>query len=412
MSARLPTQHLGTDLVDAVRSEVDDIAPELIQVRRDLHAHPELSWQETRSTELLAEQLTAAGIEHRLLPGSGLIADVGPRDADRRVALRADLDALPIPDRSGLPFASTVEGVAHACGHDVHTTAVLGAALALKKHEQALTAHGRAVRFLFQPAEEIVPGGAHHVMDHGGLDAVHQVLAVHCDPSVDVGQVGLVTGAITSACDAVHITLSGKGGHTSRPHLTQDLTFALAKVVTDVPAALSRRLDPRAGAALVWGQVHAGNAANVIPATGSVSGTLRILDAEVWHQLGDLVEQLVAEIVAPYGVTATTDHVRGVPPVVNSAAAVLSLSRAASAALGADAVVPTQQSLGGEDFSWYLGSVPGAMARLGTRTPGGPTYELHQGDLVVDERAITYGAQLLATAALYHGAVEDDSPLR
>ncbi|MDE9367091.1 amidohydrolase [Luteipulveratus sp. YIM 133132] len=398
--------------MSAVRSEVDRLETLLVQARRDLHAHPELSWQETRTTAVIADRLRSAGIEPRLLPGSGLIADVGAPEPQQRVALRADIDALPVPESSGLSFASATEGVAHACGHDVHTTAVLGAALALKQQESELVARGRAVRVLFQPAEEMVPGGAHHVIDHGGLDGVDQVLAVHCDPSVDVGQVGLVTGAITSACDRVHVTLTGKGGHTSRPHLTQDLTYALAKVVTEVPAALSRRLDPRSGAALVWGHVQAGHAANVVPATGEASGTLRILDVEVWERMGDLIERLVTDVVAPYGVTARTEHVRGVPPVVNSAAAVLTLRRAASAAFGADAVVPTRQSLGGEDFSWYLGRVPGAMARLGTRTPGGRTYELHQGDLVVDERAITAGAKLLASAALYHATVEDDSPLR
>ncbi|KNX39447.1 N-acyl-L-amino acid amidohydrolase [Luteipulveratus halotolerans] len=399
-------------MVAAVRARVDDLQALLVQVRRDLHVHPELSWQETRTTAVIAEQLAAAGVEHRLLPGTGLIADIGPADAEQRVALRADIDALPVHDATGLSYASADDGAAHACGHDVHTTAVLGAALALKQHESELAAHGRAVRFLFQPAEEVIPGGSHHVIDHGGLEDVHQVFAVHCDPSIDVGRVGLVTGALTSACDAVTVTLTGKGGHTSRPHLTQDLTFALAKVVTDVPAALSRRLDPRAGAALVWGHVQAGNASNVIPAEGMVSGTLRLLDVDVWREADGLVEQLVNEVVAPYAVAARTHHVRGVPPVVNSAAAVLSLSRAAAAAFGADAVVPTRQSLGGEDFSWYLTHVPGAMARLGTRTPDGPTYELHQGDLVVDERAITGGARLLASAALYHATHEDDSPLR
>lgn len=404
VSQQAPHQSRSTDLIGDVSATVDELEPTLIECRRDIHAHPELSWNETRTTALVADRLSDAGVRVRTLPGTGLVADLGPADAAYRVALRADLDALPIQDLSALPFASTVDGAAHACGHDVHTSAVLGAGLALKRHESELAARGLAVRLLFQPAEEIVPGGAHHVMEHGGLEGVDEVLALHCDPTVDVGHVGLVTGPITSACDAIHITLSGKGGHTSRPHQTQDLTFALAKVITDVPAALSRRLDPRAGAALVWGQVNAGTVPNVIPATGTVSGTLRILDADVWRAAGDLVPALIEQVIAPYAVTAQIDYVRGVPPVVNAASAVMALSNGASAAIGEGAVVPTKQSLGGEDFSWYLGSVPGAMGRLGTRTPGGTTYELHQGDLVVDERAVAYGARLLSGAVLYHSA--------
>nr|WP_040385178.1 amidohydrolase [Demetria terragena] len=399
-------------MTEHVRDRVQALEPLLIEIRRDLHAHPELSWKEHRTTEAVHEHLDRAGISYRRLPGTGLVADLGAPNPTRRVALRADLDALPLQDRSGVEFSSVVDGVAHACGHDVHTTALLGAGLALHEFHDELVAAGRGVRLLFQPAEEQVPGGAHHVMDHGGLEGVDEVFALHCDPSIDVGQVGLVSGPITSACDGLTVNLSGRGGHTSRPHLTQDLVYALGKIVTEVPAALTRRLDPRAGAALVWGQVQAGNAQNVIPAAGSVSGTLRVLDVGSWRTAADLIEKLVHEVAAPYDVTVDLDYVRGVPPVVNQPASVLALSRAATTTIGAGAVVPTQQSLGGEDFSWYLTDLPGAMARLGTRAPGGKTYELHQGDLVVDERAIGYGAMVLAGAALYHGSGEGTSPVR
>ncbi|RNI22172.1 amidohydrolase [Flexivirga caeni] len=384
----------------AVLAEVDRLLPQLIAWRRDLHAHPELSYQETRTTSFLADTLTAAGMALTPLPRTGLIVDIGASEPTQRVALRADLDALPVPERSGLPFSSTVDGVCHACGHDVHTVAVLGAALALKSVEAELIARGLAVRCIFQPAEEVVPGGAHDVLEFGAMDGVDRAFAVHCDPSIDAGTVGLTVGPITAACDAVDVTLTGPGGHTSRPHLTADLTFALAKVLTEVPSVLSRRLDPRSGASLVWGQVDAGHAANVIPATGHALGTLRILDADEWRRIDGLVEQAVRDVVAPYQVVAKVDHVRGVPPVVNDAAAVAALDRAVRATEGDQAVVPTRQSLGGEDFSWLLQSTPGALARLGTRTPGGATYELHQGDLVVDESAIGIAARLLAVAAL------------
>jgi len=375
---------------------------ELIAFRRDLHAHPELAHAETRTTERVAARLTAAGVRVRTLTGTGLTADLGPADPAHRVALRADMDALPLAERTGLSFASQSDGVCHACGHDVHVAAVLGAGLALQQQADSLAAKGLGVRLIFQPAEEVTPGGALAVIEQGGIQGVDAIYSVHCDPTLDVGRAGLRDGAITAATDSVTITLSGRGGHTSRPHLTQDLIYALGKVVTDVPAALSRRVDPRAGVTLVWGTVHSGAAENVIPSTGTVSGTLRMLDAQLWEDIGPLLEELVHAVILPYAVSGTIEHRRGAPPVVNDPASVAKLRASAQLMLGPGAPAPTAQSLGGEDFAWYVQAVPGAMARLGTRTPGGTTYDLHQGDLVVDERAVAIGARLLQGAAMAH----------
>ena len=375
---------------------------ELIAFRRDLHAHPELAHAETRTTERVAARLTAAGVRVRTLTGTGLTADLGPADPAYRVALRADMDALPLAERTGLSFASQSDGVCHACGHDVHVAAVLGAGLALQQQADSLAAKGLGVRLIFQPAEEVTPGGALAVIEQGGIQGVDAIYSVHCDPTLDVGRAGLRDGAITAATDSVTITLSGRGGHTSRPHLTQDLIYALGKVVTDVPAALSRRVDPRAGVTLVWGTVHSGAAENVIPSTGTVSGTLRMLDAQLWEDIGPLLEELVHAVILPYAVSGTIEHRRGAPPVVNDPASVAKLRASAQLMLGPGAPAPTAQSLGGEDFAWYVQAVPGAMARLGTRTPGGTTYDLHQGDLVVDERAVAIGARLLLGVATTH----------
>lgn len=386
-----------------MRGTLTGLADELIELRRDLHAHPELAGNEVRTTTLVADRLIAAGIRVRLLAGSGLVADIGPADPAYRVALRADLDALPVAERTGLPFASLHEGVCHACGHDLHIAAVLGAGLALHQAVDSLAAQGTGVRLIFQPAEEVIPGGAQEVIKAGGIEGVDAIFSIHCDPTLDVGRVGLRSGPLTSAADGVTITLSGRGGHTARPYLTQDLTYALAKVVTDVPAVLSRRVDPRAGVALVWGSLHSGSAPNVIPSTGTVGGTLRMLDAQLWDEIGPLLEEVVQAVVSPYGVSVKVDHVRGVPPVVNDPGCVEILRGAALAAIGPDAPRSTLQSLGGEDFAWYLQKVPGAMARLGTRTPGGATYDLHQGDLIVDEEAVIGAATLLAVTATTAG---------
>ncbi|HEX2177754.1 MAG TPA: amidohydrolase [Nocardioidaceae bacterium] len=379
---------------------VDAVSEDIVGVRRDLHAHPELAWAEQRTTMLLAERLERAGIKVQMLPRSGLMAEIGSESDGPIVALRADIDALPVRDLTDDPWRSTVDGVAHACGHDAHTAAMLGAGLALAGLDQEEPLPGR-VRLLFQPAEEIMPGGALEVIAAGGLDGVSQVFGLHCDPTLDVGKVGLRDGPITGAADSITVRLNGRGGHTSRPHLTQDLTYALAKLVTDLPGVLSRRLDPRAGASLVWGMVRAGSAKNVIPAVGEAAGTLRLLDATTWETAQEVVTQIVVEIVAPYGVQCEIDYVRGVPPVVNDPASTEVMAHAADSVLGAGSVVGTTQSLGGEDFAWYLESVPGAMARLGTRTPDGPTYDLHQGDLRVDDRAVVAGARILAAAATW-----------
>ena len=384
--------------LDRIDSAVEALHEELVDLRRDLHAHPELAWEEERTTALVAKRLDEEGVRVRLLPRSGLIAEIGKTDGPA-VALRADLDALPVEDLGGQPWASTVPGVAHACGHDVHTAALVGAGLALAALHRDSPLPGR-VRLLFQPAEEIMPGGALELIAGGALDEVTHVFGLHCDPTIDMGEVGLREGPITGAADAITIRLSGRGGHTSRPHLTEDLVYALGKLVTELPGALSRRLDPRAGASLVWGMVRSGAAKNVIPSTGEVAGTLRMLDAVAWADAEDLVRELIAQILAPYGVTAEISYVRGVPPVVNETVATATLASATSAVLGPTGLVSTPQSLGGEDFAWYVESIPGAMGRLGTRTPGGPTYDLHQGDLVIDERAIAVGARVLASVAL------------
>ncbi|WGX95462.1 amidohydrolase [Nocardioides sp. L-11A] len=381
-------------LIDSV---VAKYADELVELRRDLHRHPEVSWQEQRTSDRVVEHLERHGWRISRMPRSGVVADLG--EGGTTVGLRADLDALPVADLTTDPWRSEVEGVAHACGHDVHTSALVGAGLALAElHAQGLL--GGRVRLLFQPAEEVMPGGARHLINHGALAGIDRIFALHCDPSVDVGAVGLRSGPITSAADRIDVRLEGNGGHTSRPHLTGDLTFALAKITSELPAVLSRRMDPRAGVSVVWGVLRAGSAANVIPDHGIASGTVRILDAEAWASCEAVVREAVLDIVRPYGVTASVDYLQGVPPVVNDRVSVAMVASAADEMLGLHHRTEVEQSLGGEDFGWYLEQVPGAMFRLGTRSPGGATFDLHQGDFEVDEAAIGYGARMLAGVAV------------
>lgn len=382
----------------SLNDAIDVITPDLIELRRELHAFPELSWAEHRTTDIVAAWMDKFGIAYERFEGTGLMAELGPTEGPI-VALRADLDALPIQDTSTDPWRSTAAGAAHACGHDVHVAAVIGAAIALAQRHAVKPLPVR-VRFIFQPAEEVMPGGALKVLGAGALKGVARIYALHCDPSLDVGHVGLREGPITGASDQISVTLSGRGGHTSRPHLTEDLTFALGTLLTQLPAVLSRRFDPRAGVSMVWGKVSSGNAANVIPSTGELAGTLRMLDAAAWHEAEHLVRGLISDIIEPYGVSAKITYVRGVPPVVNDFDSTQRMRQAVTSAIGAAGVATTLQSLGGEDFAWYLEAIPGTMGRLGTRTPGGVTYDLHQGNLRVDERAIAVGAKVLAAAAI------------
>ncbi len=383
-----------------VRSRVDAVRDEVVTIRRDIHAHPELGWHEERTTQVLHDRLVEAGLSPQVLPtGTGLICDIG--SGDTCVALRADLDALPVVEAAESPYRSRTAGVMHACGHDMHSATLLGAGLVLAGMSADGVMDHRRVRLIFQPAEEVMPGGALGVIAAGGLESVHRIYGLHCDPRLDAGQVGLRIGALTAASDRVLVRLLGPGGHTSRPHLTGDLVQALAALVSQLPSTLSRRLDPRAAATLVWGRITAGSVANAIPSRGEAEGTIRCLDSGAWKQAADLVPELAAQLVAPYGVDIDTEVTHGVPPVMNDALAIDVLRRAVEQTLGSAAVAPTDQSLGGEDFAWYLEHVPGAMARLGVRTPGiDVAPDLHTPDFSPDESALAIGMTVLIAAAL------------
>jgi amidohydrolase len=392
---------LGHELPEELDEFLAAREDELIAFRRDLHAHPELGYHEHRTTSRVALRLAAAGLRPVVLPkGTGLIADIGDeRSGGPLVALRADLDALPITDEKNVPYRSTVAGACHACGHDVHTTLLLGAGLFLADQASAGTLPGR-VRLIFQPAED-VPGGALDVMAAGGIASVDRVFALHCDPRLDVGKVGTRTGPITAACDKITVRVTGPGGHTSRPHLTADLVYALGKIVTELPAALSRRVDPRSSLSLVWGRVSAGSAANAIPDDGVAEGTVRCLDDDAWHEAPDLLKALIESVASAYGVIADLRYERNVPPTVNEAISTSILQTAAAQVLGPDAIMSSPQSLGGEDFAWYLESIPGSLGRLGTHTPGSAAQsDIHQATFDVDERAIGVGVRVMAATAL------------
>ncbi|WP_406290279.1 amidohydrolase [Embleya sp. NBC_00896] len=399
-----------------ILSGIDTFGPELTAFRRDLHQHPELGFAETRTTAQLVARLRQAGLNPRVLPGgTGLTCDIVPLDAVAAsrpfVALRGDIDALPVADLKDVPYRSTVDGNSHACGHDVHTSAVLGAGLVLVElRDQGLLP--RPVRLLFQPAEEVQPGGALHAMEAGALQDVESIHMVHCDPTVEVGRIALLDGPITSGMDTFRFRVEGQGGHSARPHLTANVLLGLFRMVSVLPT-LTDRFAPRDGLVFAWTQINAGEALNVIPSEGVLGGSLRTANPDAWRRMPEIISELVRGVVIAggSGTSWKFEHHR-LPPVVNTLG---HMSRAAVVDLfGVDAVAETVQSQGGEDFAWYLAGtkdlpgvpdmagVPGNLARLGVRPPGvdPDAYpHLHEGGFDIDERAITVGAAYLARMA-------------
>lgn len=373
----------------------------VIEWRRHLHAHPELSNEEVETTNFIAGVLEEYGLTPVRFPTTGLYVDIGPADG-KRLAFRADIDALGVPEQTGLSFASTNPGVSHSCGHDIHTTVALGLACALSTIDLP-----NGVRIIFQPAEEVMGGGAIDVVNWGALENVSAIYAVHAEPNLRVGEIGVRAGAITSASDVVRIEVQGPGGHTSRPQLSADVVYAMGALITQLPALLSRRVDPRTGTVLVFGHAEAGDAANAIPKRGVLEGTIRTADIATWRALEELLTDLIDLVVAPTGCTYHLDYIRGVPPVLNDDAAT-ALAVQAGRAIDPHAIVSAPQSSGGEDFSWYLEYVPGAMMRLGGWSGEGEKQDIHQGNLNIDERAIGVGVRLFGSIVeKYFGVSEE-----
>lgn len=388
--------------VDWGRRFLDTHRSELVAFRRHLHAHPELARAEHETTALIAERLQLAGLEPRLLPGGcGLVCDVGEGDGPV-VALRADIDALPMDDEKEVPYRSQRPGVAHACGHDVHTTIVLGAGLALAELLRGEAAPPGRVRLIFEPAEESLPGGAVEVIDAGGLEGVGAIYGVHCDPKLDVGLVAVRSGPLTSATDMVELELHGPGGHTARPERTVDLVRLAARVITEAPELVRERAEPLGDALLVFGAVQAGEAANVIPSRAEVRGTLRTPDRAVWNDAEGIVADVIDQVVQGTGADLVLRYQRGIPPVVNDPAETERLASVAREVVGEHAVTEAARSLGGDSFAWYAARVPASYARLGVHDPawGEPRLDLHSSTFDVHEDVIGIGVEVLVGTAL------------
>ena len=383
-----------TERVTQIRQLTGEVASEIIELRRAIHRSPELGWAEFETTERVAASLRTAGLDPVLRAhGVGLTVEIG--EGHRAVGFRADLDGLPIEEENLVPYRSVHEGVMHACGHDAHAAIGVGVAMVLARLGNL---PGR-VRLLFQPAEERVPGGAVAMRDEGAHEGLDAMLAFHVDPTLEPGRVGVRQGGITGASDRIVIRLTGPGGHTSRPHQTVDLIYIASRVVTNLPVLLRYEIDPRETALIVFGRISGGSAENVIPNQVEMGGTVRMFDMDLWRQIPTRIKSVLADLVTPLGAKAEVDYQRGAPPVINDAAVVGRVAAAAAACLGADGVASTHQSLGAEDFAWFLQDMPGALIRLGAALPD-RRVDLHSAAFDIDEAALEAGIVVAAESLL------------
>ena len=384
--------------MDLMRSPLDRLGqelPELLELRQHLHSHPELSGEEHQTAALVAGELRSLGWRVQEGVGrTGVLAELGP-DEGPTVGLRVDMDALPVEERTGLPYASKRQGVMHACGHDLHTCTGLGVARLLA----ALPSLKARVRLLFQPAEEIAQG-AIWMRDAGATKGLDALFGIHVVPNLPAGIVGIRRGCLTAAAGELEILVRGEGGHGARPHQSVDAIWMAAKVVTELQQAISRRLDALQPVVVSFGKVEGGRAFNVIADQVRLLGTVRCLDLDQHAMLPGWIEDTVQAICAGCGGSAEVHYRCIAPPVDNDVALTNLLERCAIDRLGRDRVVPVEQpSLGAEDFAELLRDVPGMMMRLGVAGPDGCA-PLHNGAFAIDETALSVGIEVLAATLL------------
>jgi amidohydrolase len=388
-------------MLHRIQRAAEALEPSLIAIRRHLHENPDRSGEEQPTAAYVAEALVARGIaSERVAGGTGVLATLPARGSDDRVlAIRVDLDALPIHEATGLPFASRRHGVMHACGHDVHATLGLGAAMALAELADRDGAPRGEVRFLFQPAEE-TGAGALRMIEAGAMRGVSAILGVHVFPTIAAGSIGVRYGALTAAADGLEIVIHGEGGHGARPHEAVDAIWIAAQVVTTLQQAIGRTQNALRPVVLTIGQVSGGTAPNVIADRARLLGTVRSLHPETRARLPEWIEGIVGSLAAAYGARAEVTYTRGSPSIQNDAALTALVESAAREALGGGRVlVIDEPSLGAEDFAFYLDHAPGSMFRLGVGRAGEVNAPLHHPQFSPDESAIAVGVVTLAYAA-------------
>lgn len=377
-----------------VEEMVEQLFPVMVERRRYLHQHPELSFHEVDTPQFIAERLTELGIEVRTgVGGRGVVGTIRGGQPGKTVALRADFDALPIQDEKEVDYRSTVPGVMHACGHDGHTATLLAVAEILVGQKEHLAGN---VVLIHQHAEEVVPGGARDMIADGCLDGVDVIFGTHLWSTTKLGTIGYRVGPVMAAADKFELTLFGRGGHGAKPHETIDAVVLGATVVKELQSIVSRRLDPLQQAVLTIGTLHAGNTFNVIADSAELTGTIRTFDPLVADQIVKEMERTIKGVCDAAGATYTFRYERGYPAVVNHPAETELVRAVASDVVGADQVFEIAPTMGGEDFAYYLQQVPGTFFFTGA---GDETfYPHHHPKFDFEEQAMQYAARILIEA--------------
>lgn len=386
---------LANDPTTAIREAAERATPGLIAIRRDIHAHPELAFEETRTAGVVAKELARLGIPHRA--GVGRTGVVGTIEGGRpgpTLAIRADMDALPIEEQTGLPFASTMPGKMHACGHDIHTATLLGVATVLQQMAPQLAG---SVRLVFQPAEEVLGGAAEMIAD-GALDGVDMALGFHNHPDMPTGRFGYVRGATLAASDRLKIVVHGKSGHAAHPETAIDPIVAACALVGQLQTVVSREVNPLRPAVVTIGAIQGGAVTNIIPDTCQLLGTVRTLDPATQDTAEAAIRRLCAGMEAAMRVRIELEYVRGVPVLMNADRVLESSVEAVRAQFG-DVIEEGVPSMGGEDFAFMAQKVPGFQLRIGSSQPGRQD-KLHNSAYQPDERCITAGVEALSRAAV------------
>lgn len=385
-------------MLDRIRTLTAALTPRLIEIRRHLHAHPELSGDEYQTAAYVSGVLSSCGLQVREGVGkTGVIGELKGADHQASIlAIRTDMDALPIQERTGVEFTSRYANIMHACGHDVHTTVGLGTAMVLSQLPETLAG---GVRFLFQPAEEVAQGAGWMIAD-GAMDDVSHIFSLHVFPSIVAGVVGIRYGALTAAADDLKLTILGESGHGARPHEAVDAIWIAAQVISALQQAISRTQNPLRPVVLTFGQIEGGRAPNVIADQVKLQGTVRSLHPETREKLPGWIDTIVKNVCQSFGANYILDYHHGVPSVNNDPHLTQLLESSARTVLGGDHIqILTEPSLGAEDFSLYLEHAPGVMFRLGVGFCDRNNAPLHHPNFEVDEQAIPAGVATLAYAA-------------
>lgn len=385
--------------VSVLLEEARELAGQVVKWRRHLHQHPEVAFVERETAHYIREAL--AGIPGLVITTptvTSTMARLVGGSPGRTIAVRADIDALPIHEENDVPYRSLVDGVMHACGHDGHTSIVLGLATLLARHREQLAGE---VRFFFQHAEEVSPGGAEAMVHQGVMDGVDAVIGIHLWATTPVGRIGMVSGPAMAAPDVFQCTITGRGGHAAIPHDTIDPIVIGAQIVSALQHIVSRGVDPFDPVVVSVTQFHAGTTHNVIPETATLNGTVRTFDAALRQRVPETMERIIRGICDAHGASYEFSLERGYRPVVNDPAICARLEKVVERTFGPDVLLPMRPTMGGEDFSAYLQKAPGVFAFVGAGAVGDASpYPHHHPRFNIDEASLDIGLRYLTAATL------------